>query len=129
MSLQNNSCSALQDSYALCRVFKKAINVPKTEVHKAGSENELSVWALKDNLLISDIETSGRRGNGEDNLDGEYSKFPSETSSSDLTDGIPANEIASANDLQAPLTSDEANSSSELYPLHADSFLNQIQVK
>lgn len=59
---------------------------------------------------------------------GQYPKFASDTSSSDLTQGTPT-ETAMADELQAPFaTSDEANSASNLYSLGVDCSPNLIQV-
>lgn len=119
----------LQDSYALCRVFKKATQTPKAIGEKAiGVDGETSVWQM---TYEQEMEMQGDEGGGpensrggvESNEDGdsfdhllhEYNPkiFSSENSSSDLTQGNVAD------DLPAPVASDnEANSTAnnDLYP-------------
>lgn len=67
-----------------------------------------------DDIRITGVKTSRGRSEVEDeNFVPEYSKFPSDTSSSDLTQGTPA-ETAIADDSQAQFASDEANSAADL---------------
>ncbi|GMJ11622.1 NAC domain containing protein 20 [Hibiscus trionum] len=88
--------SSLKDSYSLCRIFKKNIQIPKTKAAAEGREAE------------GDVE--------DENFN---------TSSSDVTQGTP-NETGTADEFRAPFTSDEANSSTELSFLGPDfSDLNQ----
>ena len=120
-----------QDSYALCRVFRKTIQTPKTKEEKnVGDEERDAAWVSEEQLLGDNtcrIEISkGREAEGE-NFNNDYCKFPSETSSSDVTQGTPI-ETATADDLQAPIASDEANSSANIYPVGVDFSSNLIQV-
>lgn len=128
----------IQDSYALCRVFKKATIVPKSIGEKAnGVDVEAPVWQMADEQDMQ-VDDGGApessRGGIESNEDGdsfdhflyEYNPkiFSSENSSSDLTQGNVAD------DLPAPVASDnEANSSANnLYPIHIDCPSNFMQV-
>ncbi|KAA8523390.1 hypothetical protein F0562_009813 [Nyssa sinensis] len=96
------SISTLKDSYALCRIFKKAINIPKTKEQQINRTLEREP---------SGTETSQGREAEDENFDHqENSKFPFDASSSDLTEGTP-NE-STTDDSQAPFASDEANSTS-----------------
>ncbi|KAJ6317925.1 hypothetical protein OIU76_013467 [Salix suchowensis] len=93
----------IKDSYALCRVFRKTIQIPRTKEEKnVGDEQKDAARVSEDQLLgdnTSGIEISkGREAEGENFND--YCKFLSETSSSDVT--------------QAPVASDEANSSANI---------------
>ncbi|KDP36447.1 hypothetical protein JCGZ_08577 [Jatropha curcas] len=102
--------SSFKDSYALCRVFKKTMQIPKSKQGKNDAENEDDNYCNDENLNIND-----------------YSKFPiSDTSSSDVTQGTPM-ETALADDSQAPFTSDEANSSANMYSMGLDFASNLLQ--
>lgn len=115
-----------QDSYALCRVFKKTIQMPKNNKEEKpigidNAEND-SVWVSNNEQLLgednSGINETASRGietdQDENYSNHDYPKFLSDTSSSDLTQGTPT-ENGIADDFQAPFASDEANSSADLY--------------
>ncbi|XP_040997654.1 NAC domain-containing protein 86 [Juglans microcarpa x Juglans regia] len=124
----SESSSSLKESYALCRVFKKTlIQMPKT---KEEQEPIVNLDHKKDSVVLDEqifgddisintgVETNSRGRRSEvledENFVAEYScKFPSDTSSSDLTQGTPA-ETAIADDFQAQFASDEANSAADL---------------
>lgn len=92
----------------------------------ASGNIEISRGANKENEL-DDIENLNQERHDHDHHD-QYPKFVSDTSSSDLTQGTPA-ETAMADELQAPFaTSDEANSASNLYSLGVDCSPNLTQV-
>ncbi|KAA0054712.1 NAC domain-containing protein 76 [Cucumis melo var. makuwa] len=133
------SSPSTKDSYALCRVFKKATIVPKTVGEKTnGVDAEAPVWQMADEQDMQIDDGGGApessRGGIESNEDGdsfdhflyEYNPkiFSSENSSSDLTQGNVADE------LPVPVTSDnEANSSADnLYPIHIDCPSNYMQI-
>ncbi|KAJ6909956.1 NAC domain-containing protein 71-like [Populus alba x Populus x berolinensis] len=129
-SFCGNASSILKDSYALCRVFRKTIQTPKTKEEKnVGDEERDAAWVSEEQLLGDNtcrIEIfKGREAEGE-NFNNDYCKFPSETSSSDVTQGTPI-ETATADDLQAPIASDEANSSANIYSVGVDFSSNLIQ--
>ncbi|GLT81320.1 hypothetical protein SLA2020_527110 [Shorea laevis] len=117
--------SSLKDSYALCRVFKKTMQVLKGKEEKVPG-NSNGVKDRHKEVGLGD-DTSGNeisRGmEAEDDINfnmNDYSKFPSDTSSSDVTQGTP-NETNLADDIQPnPFTSDEANSSVNMYSLGVD---------
>ncbi|XP_040941133.1 NAC domain-containing protein 86 isoform X2 [Gossypium hirsutum] len=92
--------SSLKDSYSLCRIFKKNIQIPKTK----GA-------AVENNQSFGDEISRGREAEVEDE------NF--NTSSSDVTQGTP-NETGMADEYQPPFTSDEANSSANLSSLGPD---------
>ncbi|KAK4595064.1 hypothetical protein RGQ29_018709 [Quercus rubra] len=126
-----SASSSLKDSYALCRIFKKTIQIPKAKEKEQTEnlENGNSVSALDEQLLGDDtsgLETFQGREAEDENFIQDYSKFPSDTSSSDLTQGTPA-ETGIVDDLQAPFASDEANSAANLYSLGVDYPSNLIQ--
>ncbi|KAH9621634.1 hypothetical protein KSS87_018327, partial [Heliosperma pusillum] len=110
------STPSLKESYALCRVFKKTLQItPRIRDDNAESVDEV---ALREKEGYEDGE----------NLC--FSKFPSETSSEltnqELTPTGSA--ISNDHDLQTPIfTTDEANSSSNFYPFALDCPSNFIQ--
>ncbi|XP_048228589.1 NAC domain-containing protein 86 isoform X2 [Ricinus communis] len=130
-SLCGAASSSLKDSYALCRVFKKTIQVnPKTKEEKNGKIIDKDDTCVSDEQFfaedISGSETfKGREQTEDEHLNNDYSKFPSETSSSDVTQGTPI-ETPIPDDSQAPFASDEANSSVNMYSLGMD-FSNLLQ--
>ncbi|XP_015876065.2 NAC domain-containing protein 54 [Ziziphus jujuba] len=132
-SLCGSTSSSLKDSYALCRVFKKTMQIPKNSTACNNKKEDKSSKGSSIAENASGIEISRGIGNEDDNLntsnDVEYPKFVSDTSSSDLTQGTPTAETAMADDVnQAPVAnSDEANSASNLYSLGVDCSSNLIQ--
>ncbi|KAM1004140.1 hypothetical protein ACFX13_004440 [Malus domestica] len=136
-SVCGNGSSSIKDSYALCRVFKKTIQMPKsnkeyTPIGINNADND-SIWVSNEQLLGEDtsgINEGASRGietdQDENDSNHDYPKFLSDTSSSDLTQGTPT-ETGIADDLQAPFASDEANSSADLYSfgVHCSSDLLQ----
>lgn len=135
----------IQDSYALCRVFRKTIQIPKIHKEKVEKPNGNSTssdaenieeaagnWAVSKEQQVLGDDGSGieiSRGAIEKELDDEnheYPKFVPDTSSSDLTQGTPT-ETAMVDDVQPP--SDEANSTaSNLYSLAFDCSPYLLQV-
>ncbi|KAE8677245.1 NAC domain-containing protein 86 [Hibiscus syriacus] len=111
-SASSTAPSSLKDSYSLCRVFKKDIQIPKTKEEKVVVENDQS---------FGDEISKG----GEVEVDVEDENF--NTSSSDVTQGTP-NETSMADEYQAPpFTSNEANSSTDLSSLDPDFSSDIIQ--
>ncbi|TYJ01338.1 hypothetical protein E1A91_A13G146800v1 [Gossypium mustelinum] len=100
--------SSLKDSYSLCRIFKKNIQIPKTK----GA-------AVENNQSFGDEISRGREAEVEDE------NF--NTSSSDVTQGTP-NETGMADEYQPPFTSDEANSSANLSSLGPDFSSDLFQI-
>ncbi|KAJ6357400.1 hypothetical protein OIU78_005286 [Salix suchowensis] len=125
----------LKDSYALCRVFKKTIHIQKPkEEENNGNDREKDAALVSEVQLLGDdtvsgIESSKGRDNADyqdENFNNGYCKFPSETSSSDVTQGTPI-ETAMPDDLQPPFPSDEAISSASLYSMGVDFSSNLLQ--
>lgn len=125
-----------QDSYALCRVFKKTIQIPnksnKEEKSKNSTKTEKDLATMATESSLNGIDPISRGiKNGDENFNNNDfypNKFVSETSSSDLTQGTP-NENGVTDDLQAPFASDnEANSAADLYSLGIDCSSNLIEV-
>ncbi|XP_054814770.1 NAC domain-containing protein 54-like [Prosopis cineraria] len=143
-SLPTPSSSSLKDSYSLCRVFMKTIQIPKP---KEDQEEEETENTAKNKATKSDMWVAEEQGLREDssgfevsremeiadektmlnnnNHDGERSndnKFPCDNaSSSDLTQGTPTHQPGIAdNDIQAQIASDEANSAANPYSLGID---------
>lgn len=137
LTSSGSSCAHhVQDSYALCRVFKKTIHIPKPkEEENNGNDREKDAALVSEVQLLGDdtvsgIESSKGRDNADyqdENFNNGYCKFPSETSSSDVTQGTPI-ETAMPDDLQPPFPSDEAISSASLYSMGVDFSSNLIQV-
>ncbi|KAJ6772463.1 putative proteinC DOMAIN-CONTAINING PROTEIN 82-RELATED [Salix koriyanagi] len=134
-SLCGAASSSLKDSYALCRVFKKTIHIPKPkEEENNGNDREKDAALVSEVQLLGDdtvsgIESSKGRDNADyqdENFNNGYCKFPSETSSSDVTQGTPI-ETAMPDDLQPPFPSDEAISSASLYSMGVDFSSNLLQ--
>ncbi|XP_061986084.1 NAC domain-containing protein 71-like [Populus nigra] len=131
-SFCGNASSILKDSYALCRVFRKTVQTPKTKEEKNvgdDQERDIAAWVSEEQLLGDNkcrIEISKGREAECENFNNDYCKFPSETSSSDVTQGTPI-ETATADDLLAPIASDEANSSADIYSVGMDFSSNLIQ--
>ena len=114
-----------QDSYALCRIFKKNIQIPKSKeeaVENNNVEKEVD-WVSEEQLFgydASGTEISRGREVEDENFN---------SSSSDVTQGTPNETAIPDDDYQAPFTSDEANSSAHLCSLGVDFSSNLIQVQ
>ncbi|WCJ28625.1 hypothetical protein M5689_010310 [Euphorbia peplus] len=91
-------------------------------------DNKEKNWVTDEQFQMDDhtcgIETSKR--SEDENFNNDYSKFPSETCSSDVTQSTPIEAVINIDDSQAPFASDEANSSGNMYPFGAD-FTNLLQ--
>ncbi|KAI9116580.1 hypothetical protein K1719_012747 [Acacia pycnantha] len=150
-----SSCS-LKDSYSLCRVFKKTIQIPKPKEDQ-DQEEETEMTANKNKGSKSDMWVAEEKGLREDssgfevskememeiadekrmvntnNDDGDNfnSKFPFDNaSSSDLTQGTPIDQTGvTDNDFQAQIASDEANSAANPYSLGIDYSSNLFQLQ
>ncbi|WKA13476.1 hypothetical protein VitviT2T_030771 [Vitis vinifera] len=122
------STSSLKDSYALCRIFKKTIHVSKNKEEENANVGKESAWGLEEHLSVDDtsgIESSQGREAGDENFEQDCPKFPSDTSSSDITQGTPF-ETGVTDDLQAQFPSDEANSSANLYSLNVQYYSSDL---
>ncbi|KAE8693555.1 NAC domain-containing protein 45 [Hibiscus syriacus] len=107
-SASPTASSSLKDSYSLCRIFKKNIQIPKTKT------------------TIVNNQSFGEEISREREAEGDVEDENFITSSSDVTQGTP-NETGMADEFQPPFASDEANSSVDLSFLGSDfsSDLNQ----
>ncbi|XVF77786.1 hypothetical protein PTKIN_Ptkin14bG0074600 [Pterospermum kingtungense] len=129
--LVDSSCgtapSTLKDSYALCRIFKKNIQLPKTK-EEAAENNNINNNVEKEVAWVSEEQLFGDDASGTEISRGrEVEDENFNTSSSDVTQGTP-NEFGMPEDnYQAPFASDEANSSANLSSLAADFTSNLIQ--
>ncbi|GLT67214.1 hypothetical protein SLA2020_395390 [Shorea laevis] len=105
--------STLKDTYALCRIFKKTMQIPKVKEEKI-QKNSVRDHQIRKGTAETEVSRE-MKAEDEINFNNEYSKFPSDTSSSDVTTGV-------ADDIQPdPFTSDEANSSANImYSLGVD---------
>lgn len=127
-----------QDSYALCRVFKKTIQIPKSNKdekvnNSTGKTEKESAAKVSESSTGTDQISRGTENEDENNFNNDYfpnKLFVSETSSSDLTQGTPT-ETGVADELQAPFASDnEANSAgAALYSFGVDCSSNLIEVR
>ncbi|XP_010260796.1 PREDICTED: NAC transcription factor 29 [Nelumbo nucifera] len=123
----SSSSSALRDAYALCRVFKKTIQVPKTKEEQNGCSEELH-WLNNEREGLLGDDTSGnvisqRREVGEETYDQDTSRILSDASSSEVTEGTPMHH-GTTDDQHVSFASDEANSSTNVSPLNVDYFSN-----
>ncbi|KAL0353365.1 UNVERIFIED_CONTAM: NAC domain-containing protein 86 [Sesamum angustifolium] len=115
--------STLKDSYALCRVFKKNIVIPKTSRQQSvGATVDQVLW--DDNIGVTPETSRDQREDVDDENIIKHpevcSKNPSEASSSDLTQGTPI-AAGSKHGSPAQITSDEVNSSmDQLYCCGSD---------
>ena len=127
-----------QDSYALCRVFKKTIQIPKSNKdekvnNSTGKTEKESAAKVSESSTGTDQISRGTENEDENNFNNDYfpnKLFVSETSSSDLTQGTPT-ETGVADELQAPFASDnEANSAgADLYSFGVDCSSDLIEVR
>ncbi|XP_059664100.1 NAC domain-containing protein 54-like [Cornus florida] len=132
--LINSVCGnafALQDSYALCRIFKKTVDHGPKTTEQNRTTNKKRCQVL-DKHLIEDQDTSSgteisKGTEAEDkNFDHCNPKYPSDASSSDLTQGTPL-ETCQTHFSQAPFTSDEDNSLADMYSFGTDWQSNLVQ--
>ncbi|GKV37863.1 hypothetical protein SLEP1_g45835 [Rubroshorea leprosula] len=105
--------STLKDTYALCRIFKKTMQIPKAKEEKI-QKNIVRDHQIREDTTGTEVSRK-MKAEDEINFNNECSKVPSDTSSSDITTGV-------ADDIQPdPFTSDEANSSANImYSLGVD---------
>ncbi|XP_028799757.1 NAC domain-containing protein 86-like [Neltuma alba] len=148
----STSSFSLKDSYSLCRVFKKTIEIPKPKEDREEEETEITanknkgsksdMWVADEQGLredssgfevsremeIPDEKTMVNKNNNHDGGNSN-SKFPCDNaSSSDLTQGTPTDQTGLAdNDFQAQIASDEANSAANRYSLGIDYSSNLFQ--
>nr|UBT01655.1 NAC transcription factor 51 [Litchi chinensis] len=118
------SSSTLKDSYALCRVFKKSIQIPKCKEKETNGTNveKETIGGFSDEQMFGDDTSGIESSRGREAEDENFN-----TSSSDFTQGTPT-ETANADDFQAPfVSSDEANSAAHMYSLGVDFSSNLIQ--
>ncbi|KAK7243732.1 hypothetical protein RIF29_38543 [Crotalaria pallida] len=125
-SLPATSHSSLKDSYSLCRIFKKTIQIPtkpKQGEQAEDAKNDLVFVSEEQQLLGEDSSGIGvsreMETMDEKILNNEqYPKFPSDASSSDLTQGTcTPTETGIGDDFQAQFASDEANSAANSYSM------------
>lgn len=122
----------LQDSYALCRVFKKNIVIPNKTSSKEpiGTAFDQVLWD-EDNGATPESSRDQRENADDDDVIKNHqlrSKNPSEASSSDLTQGTPI-AVASKDGSTAQIASDEVNSSNDpFYFYGTENLSNYIQV-
>ncbi|KAJ4975275.1 hypothetical protein NE237_000381 [Protea cynaroides] len=112
-SVCDNRLLDLKDAYALCRIFKKTMQTTK------GKDEQKVV-------------ISPRRDVGEENINEEdYSKFPSDASSSEVSQlGTPIENVTTPmDDLLVPFASDEENSATNICSVSAEcsSYLTKDQ--
>ncbi|KAK4439526.1 hypothetical protein Salat_0287500 [Sesamum alatum] len=113
----------MQDSYALCRVFKKNIVIPKTSRQQSvGATVDQVLW--DDNIGTTPETSRDHREDADDDNIIKHpevcSKNPSEASSSDLTQGTPIGALGSKHDSPAQIASDEVNSSIDQFYCYAN---------
>ncbi|KAL5100692.1 hypothetical protein RYX36_005019 [Vicia faba] len=114
------SLSSLKDSYSLCRIFKKTIQIPTKTNEEEQAED------TKKEIMMQGEDSSGNEIM--ENMDekvinnNEYPKFPCDASSSDVTQGTctptdTCNNNNITDDFHAQFACDEANSSTISYPI------------
>lgn len=111
--------STLKDSYALCRVFKKTMQIPKEKEEKMGGNDQINELGL----IRDDTGTTDHNSRSEIILEAEE-QDQINTSSSDVTQGSTPNEgegCVTNQDHVHQFTSDDANSSANnFYSLGLD---------
>ncbi|KAL5978721.1 hypothetical protein ACLOJK_029838 [Asimina triloba] len=128
--LMDSECepaTSLKDVFSLCRIFKKNIFKNKIEEQPDEIVGGESSWAADHEHLLGDDETSSRSiammcrtEFGEENYERDERKFPSDTCSSDITQGS-AFDNGIAYHLHTHFTGiDEVNSSTNVSPLRLD---------
>ncbi|KAI3456643.1 hypothetical protein Pfo_013306 [Paulownia fortunei] len=131
-SASGGTGSTLKDSYALCRVFKKNIVIPKSSKESLGAAVDQVLWD-DDNGATPETSRNQRENADDDdqNITKNHqvrSKNPSEASSSDLTQGTPIAMGGSKDDLLSQIASDEVNSSiDQFYCYGTENISNFIQ--
>ncbi|KAI4333256.1 hypothetical protein L6164_018089 [Bauhinia variegata] len=129
-SVPGTASSSLKDSYSLCRVFKKTIQIPKPkEKEQTENNNKESMWASEEQVQGEDssgIEREIQMKNEKVQNHHDPPKFACDASSSDITQGTPP-ETGNADDFQVQFVSDEANSASNSYSLGLDYSSNLFQ--
>lgn len=117
-----------QDSYSLCRIFKKTIQIPSKskEEEQAEDAKKVSEEDSSGTEISREIETLNDKVL---NYNNEYPKLPCDASSSDVTQGTctPA-DTCIADDFQPQFTCDEANSASISYSMGIGYPSNSFQV-
>ncbi|KAL9231832.1 hypothetical protein vseg_007002 [Gypsophila vaccaria] len=134
----SGSAPSLKESYALCRVFKKTIQItPRIREEKTECIDDDTSRDQREEEVHANNEDNNN--NNVDNFYGQnglFNKFPSETSSELTNQEITPTGSALSNndhDLQTPIfTTDEANSSSNsFYPFGFEcpsSFIQDMQM-
>ncbi|KAK4839398.1 hypothetical protein QYF36_021668 [Acer negundo] len=126
------SSSTLKDSYALCRVFKKSIQVSKTKEEKTNNGRTINVLEKETDGGFSDEQMLGDDTSGIESCRGREAEDENfNTSSSDFTQGTPTETANNnADEFQAPfVSSDEANSgtAAHMYSLGVNFSSNLFQ--
>ncbi|CAL0326360.1 unnamed protein product [Lupinus luteus] len=125
-SLPATSHSSLKDSYSLCRIFKKTIQIPNKpkEDEQANDAKKELMWFSEEQVLRKEsggIDVSREMETMDDkilNHHEQYPKFPCDASSSDLTQGTcTPTETCIGDDFQAQFVCDEANSAANSYSM------------
>ncbi|XP_058071328.1 NAC domain-containing protein 71-like [Magnolia sinica] len=129
--LMDSECDVtmpLKDAFALCRVFKKNVCKPKMDDPQGAIFTDESSWVPNDYLLGDDDTSYGnvicRREFGEENYEMDDSKFPSDASSSEVTQGSPFDNAMTYNLQGCFAAIDEANSSTNVSPFRVESTSN-----
>ncbi|KAK9156199.1 hypothetical protein Sjap_003679 [Stephania japonica] len=116
--------SILKDAYALCRVFKKTITPPKSKDREtAGGSEKESMWINDEDMVADDSNDNGIGQHielQERNYEQDYSKFLSDTSSSEITQGTPIDNCLMEDRMHIPFAGDEANSLRHASPHNVD---------
>ncbi|KAJ7949024.1 NAC domain containing protein [Quillaja saponaria] len=136
-SVSRTSSSSLKVSYALCRILKKKIQLPKSKDEQIDEKaNKESIWVSEEQLIWDDssgieISREMEAAAEEDQKFNNHECHPKShcgASSSDLTQGTPTETNGVADDhLQPQFASDEANSASHSYSLGVDYSSNPFQ--
>ncbi|XP_057450483.1 NAC domain-containing protein 54-like [Lotus japonicus] len=120
-SVPGAALSSLKDSYSLCRIFKKPIQVqakPKEEDHEQAEEGAKKEWFSEEQVLREDSSTGTEISREIETMD---EKLLNHASSSDVTQGTctptDRNKTCMADDFQAQFSCDEANSAANSYPM------------
>ncbi|KAJ1381831.1 NAC domain [Sesbania bispinosa] len=127
-SFPGAALSSLKDSYSLCRIFKKTIQIPAAKSKEEEQAEDIAATNKKQPMWVSEEQVLGEDSSGteisremetvdhEKVVNHENPKFPCDASSSDVTQGTcTPTETCIADDFQPQFACDEANSSAANY--------------
>ncbi|XP_068653921.1 NAC domain-containing protein 54-like [Aristolochia californica] len=111
--------SVLKDAYALCRIFKKVACRQKPEEGSQGrNPGDESQWAQDEYLSRNGVQ---QREDGAEKYERDDSRFPSDTCSSEVTEGSPTDNGVVYHRQWSISATEEGDSSTNASPVRVDS--------